>query len=104
MSGPTRPSTSASAAAKSASVAKSALAVSADDTDGVISKNAIIAASIVGGIVSNSILIFVVGLSFYLGRKYKNEKENSKAIATPGHNHNENKGNIYISADLSPLR
>ncbi|CAB4436943.1 unnamed protein product [Rhizophagus irregularis] len=49
-----------------------------------------IAASIIGGIVSNLILIFIVGLCYFLVRMYKDKKENSKAIATPGLNNNEN--------------
>ncbi|POG81869.1 hypothetical protein GLOIN_2v1470413 [Rhizophagus irregularis DAOM 181602=DAOM 197198] len=50
----------------------------------------IIAASIIGGTVSNLILIFIVGLCYFLLRMYKDKKENSKAIATPGLNNNEN--------------
>ncbi|CAB4479377.1 hypothetical protein RhiirA1_460459 [Rhizophagus irregularis] len=49
-----------------------------------------IAASIIGGTVSNLILIFIVGLYYFLVRMYKDKKENSKAIATPGLNNNEN--------------
>ncbi|CAB4436939.1 unnamed protein product [Rhizophagus irregularis] len=53
----------------------------------------IMAASIAGGVISNLILIFIAGSCFFLVKFYKNKKENSRAIATPGVN-NENNDNI----------
>ncbi|RGB30096.1 hypothetical protein C1646_745033 [Rhizophagus diaphanus] len=44
----------------------------------------IMAASIAGGVISNLILIFIAGSCFFLVKFYKNKKENSRAIATPG--------------------
>jgi hypothetical protein len=63
-------------------------------SESVKSTTDIIVASIVGGIVGNLILIFIVGLCFFLVRVYKNKKENSEAIVTPGMNIDENGNNI----------
>ncbi|RGB30099.1 hypothetical protein C1646_765768 [Rhizophagus diaphanus] len=63
---------------------------SSNPSEDVNSTTFIIAASIIGGTVSNLILIFIVGLCYFLLRIYKDKKENSKAIATPGLNNNEN--------------
>ncbi|RGB30100.1 hypothetical protein C1646_671956 [Rhizophagus diaphanus] len=63
---------------------------SSNPSESVNSTTFIIAASIIGGIVNNLILIFIVGLCYFLVRMYKDKKENSKAIATPGLNNNKN--------------
>ncbi|GBB95471.1 hypothetical protein RclHR1_02540025 [Rhizophagus clarus] len=54
-------------------------------------------ASVVGGLASGLILIFLIGLCFFLARMYKNKKENSKTIATPELNDNENVSNPGIT-------
>ncbi|RGB30098.1 hypothetical protein C1646_765767 [Rhizophagus diaphanus] len=75
----------------STSGSRASLVNSSNLTEGVISTTDIINNSIIGGIVSNLILIFVIGLCFFLVRIYKNIKENSEAIATPGLSNHENK-------------
>ncbi|GBB95474.1 hypothetical protein RclHR1_02540028 [Rhizophagus clarus] len=54
-----------------------------------------IVASIVGGVISNLILNFIICLCYFLMRIYKNKKVTSEAtIATPETNNNENGNNI----------
>ncbi|CAB4436941.1 unnamed protein product [Rhizophagus irregularis] len=85
------PSTKINTLTTSTSGSQASLVNSSNLTEGVISTTDIINDSIIGGIVSNLILIFVVGLCFFLVRIYKNIKENSEAIATPGLSSHENK-------------
>ncbi|GES82046.1 ATP-dependent helicase brm-like [Rhizophagus clarus] len=79
------------------SASSSSVTLSGNSTSPSEGANKLITASIIGGIVSILIFIFIVGLCFFLVKMYKNKKESSKAIATPGLNNNEYNDNISSS-------